>query len=90
MISGALIRGARGLLGWSAKILAQRAHVGTATVQRMEHSGREAHGHNRTIAKIEHALIEGGVRFTEGPQGEPGVQLISEFPDSKALGHRDS
>lgn len=87
MINGTLIRGARGLLGWSAKMLAQRAHVGTATVQRIEHSNSTAYGQQRTIEKIEHALIDGGVRFFEGPRGEFSVQLIPQFSASEALGH---
>jgi len=83
MINGTLIRGARGLLGWSAKVLAQRAHVGTATVQRIEHSNYDAYGQRRTFDKIEHALIDGGVSFIEGPSGEVGVQLKSKAPDQK-------
>ena len=81
MINGILIRGARGLLGWSAKKLAQRAHVGTATVQRIEHSHDAAYGQRRTIDRIEHALVDGGVHFTEGPAGELGVQLTPKVLD---------
>jgi ribosome-binding protein aMBF1 (putative translation factor) len=75
MINGTLIRGARVLLGWSAKDLAQHAHVGTATVQRIEHAKYDSYGQYRTVNKIEHALAEAGVRFTDGPDGEIGVQI---------------
>ena len=75
MINGTLIRGARGLLGWSAKELAQRARVGTATVQRIEHAKDLLYGQYRTIERIEHALVDGGVRFTEGADGELGVLI---------------
>ena len=73
--NGAMIRGARGLLGWSAQTLAQRAHVGTATVQRIENSKDVMCGRCRTIDKIERALVEAGVCFTEGSAGEIGVQI---------------
>ena len=73
--NGASIRGARGLLGWSAQTLAQRAHVGTATVQRIEHAKYSMCGQCRTIDKIERVLVEAGVRFTEGDAGEIGVQF---------------
>ena len=81
MINGTLIRGARGLLGWSAKELAQRAHVGTATVQRIEQAKYRLYGQYRTIERIEHALVDGGVRFTEGVDGEIGVQINPQLED---------
>jgi ribosome-binding protein aMBF1 (putative translation factor) len=82
MINGTLIRGARGLLGWSAKELARRAHVGTATVQRIEHSTYRLYGQCRTVERIEHALIDGGVHFTEGADGEIGVQLNRQVAET--------
>ena len=40
MISGAQVRAARALLGWTAKELARKANVGISTVQRIrERSG---------------------------------------------------
>ena len=75
MINGTLIRGARGLLGWSARTLAQRAHVGTATVQRIENAKYAFCGQYRTIDRIEHAFIDAGVRFIETSAGEIGVQI---------------
>ena len=70
-----MIRGARGLLGWSARTLAQRSHVGTATGQRIENANFAVYGQYRTIDKIEYALIDAGVRFTESSAGEIGVQI---------------
>jgi len=81
MINGTLIRGARGLLGWSANELAKRAQVGTATVQRIEHAKDLPHGQCRTIERIEHALVDGGVHFTEGADGEIGVQINPQLAD---------
>ena len=87
MINGTLIRGARGLLGLSAQALAQRAHVGTATVQRLENAKYAMCGQCRTIDKIERALVEAGVHFIEGCAGEIGVQ---NKPPAKPFrrGHR--
>jgi transcriptional regulator with XRE-family HTH domain len=81
MINGMLIRAARGLLGWSAKELAQRADVGTATLQRIEHDNDSLHVQYRTIERIEHALVDSGVRFTEGVDGEIGVQINRRSAD---------
>ena len=75
MINGALVRGARGLLGWSARSLAQRSQLGIATVQRIETAKFAVSGQYRTINKIEHALVDAGVRFAEGSNGEIGVQI---------------
>ena len=38
MISGAQVRAARALLGWTAKELARKAGVGISTVQRIENA----------------------------------------------------
>ena len=75
MITGSLVRGARGILGWSVQTLARRAHVGTATILRIEHARSSAAGQSRTIEKIERALADGGVHFTEGAHGEIGLSL---------------
>ena len=87
MINGTLIRGARGLLGLSAQALAQRAHVGTATVQRLENAKYAMCGQCRTIDKIERALVESGVHFIEGCAGEIGVQIKPPAKPSRR-GHR--
>ena len=79
MINGTLIRGARVLLGWSTKELAQRAHVGTATVQRIEHAKYHLYGQYRTVDRIEHALADAGVRFIDGPDREIGVQINQQL-----------
>jgi ribosome-binding protein aMBF1 (putative translation factor) len=82
MINGILIRGARGLLGWSTKELAQRAHVGTATVQRIEHANGVLYGQYRTIQKIERTFLDAGVCFSEGTDGKTiGVQIKQQLTD---------
>ncbi|MGB8363030.1 MAG: helix-turn-helix domain-containing protein [Rhizomicrobium sp.] len=77
MITGNLIRGARGLLGWSAKTLADRAHIGTATVLRIERASDIPHCYWQTIEKIQQALLGGGVRFIVEDDIGAGVQFTT-------------
>ena len=88
MINGALIRAARGLLGWSGKTLAERAHVGTATLQRIERASYVDCGQYGTIRKICDALMEEGIRFTEDTSGEIGLALTRE--KARELQHRST
>jgi transcriptional regulator with XRE-family HTH domain len=85
MITGNMIRGARALLGWSAKTLAGRAHVGTATILRIERGKSLQNSHYLTIDKIRQALLEGGVRFVEENNVGPSLQLLAEDCPKKAL-----
>jgi transcriptional regulator with XRE-family HTH domain len=71
----AQIRAARALLGWSQGQLARRAAVGPATLQRIEQSNGIVKGNFSTIIKIQKALEQAGIRFTEDDTGEIGVQL---------------
>ena len=70
-----MIRCAREMVGWSAGTLARRSHVGTATIQRIEAAKFAVYGQYRTINKIEHTLLDAGVRLTEGFDGEIGVYI---------------
>lgn len=78
MINGALIRAARALLGWSGKTLAERANIGTATLQRIEQANHIDASQFRTIQKIQHTLAEAGIRFLEDASGDIGVALTRE------------
>jgi hypothetical protein len=78
MITAAQIRAARALIGWTAVMLAERAHVGYQTVQRAEN----AEGVPKTTASnlfaIQRALEDGGVVFLEDGDirsGGVGVRL---------------
>jgi transcriptional regulator with XRE-family HTH domain len=71
----AQIRGARALLGWSQNQLAHKAGVGVATLQRIEQNEGVLKGNFSTILKIQRALEEAGIRFTEDGAGEIGVTL---------------
>jgi transcriptional regulator with XRE-family HTH domain len=69
MITGNSIRGARGLLGWSASTLAQKSRVGVATILRIERNSRSAYAQNRTLERIERTLAEAGLVIVEDTNG---------------------
>ena len=70
MVTSAQIRGARGLLNWTVRDLAEQAGVHRNTVTRAE---TEATGPGHAIVAIQRALETAGVEFTNGDQ--PGVRL---------------
>ena len=73
MISGAQVRAARALLGWTAKDLAQRASVGVSTVQRIENAQGIPNVHASNLASIQSTLEAAGIEFTNGDA--PGIRL---------------
>ena len=73
MITGAQMREARALLGWSRSHLARLAKVRPATIQRAEASEGEAAITLAHESAIRSLLEEAGVEFTNGDQ--PGVRL---------------
>jgi transcriptional regulator with XRE-family HTH domain len=80
MLRGVQIRMARTALGWSAQTLADKAHLGIATIQRAEQRGHDVPP--ITVANlfaIQRALEDAGVIFIDdGEQslgGGPGLRL---------------
>ena len=71
----AQIRAARALLGWSQSQLASAAGVGLATLQRIEQSEGVVKGNFATVLKIQNALEQAGIHFTNDEAGEIGVRL---------------
>jgi transcriptional regulator with XRE-family HTH domain len=71
----AQIRAARALLGWSQSQLASAAGVGLATLQRIEQSEGVVKGNFATVLKIQNALEQAGIHFTDDEAGEIGVHL---------------
>ena len=65
------LRAARGLLGWSQEMLAEKSGVGRATIADFEAGKRTPY--DRTITTLRAALKSAGVEFTNG--GQPGVRM---------------
>lgn len=75
MLSGRQIRAARGLLGISAKQLAELADVGWATIQRLEKVDLSETVRSGTLERVKEALEAEGVEFIGDPLLTPGVRL---------------
>jgi transcriptional regulator with XRE-family HTH domain len=86
MITGAQIRQARKLVGWSVKELGGRAKLAASTVQRAECVDGEPSITEAHAAAIRTALERAGVEFTKGD--EPGVKLIPLGKTAMRLGAR--
>jgi transcriptional regulator with XRE-family HTH domain len=71
----AQIRAARALLGWSQTQLAAAADVGLATLQRIEQSDGVVKGKFATVLKIQNALEQAGIQFTDDEGDGIGVRL---------------
>jgi transcriptional regulator with XRE-family HTH domain len=73
MISGAQIRGARGLLGWTTRELARRAIVSVSTVQLIENAGGRPNASREALAAVQNTLEAARIEFLDGDA--PGVRL---------------
>jgi transcriptional regulator with XRE-family HTH domain len=73
VITGAQIRQARKLAGWSVADLGRRAKLAASTVHRAECVDGEPPITEAHAAAIRYALERAGVDFTNGD--EPGVKL---------------
>lgn len=69
MITSRQIRAARGLLGWDAVVLAQKADLTKEAISRIESD--KVRPHESTLSKISRAFNDAGVEFTPNS----GVQL---------------
>jgi PAS domain-containing protein len=73
-ITGAQIRGARGILNWSVRDLAEAARISVAVLRRLEGCDGAAKGDPSPIAAVRQALETGGVEFVASALGKPGVR----------------
>lgn len=73
MITGAQIRGACGMLKWSARELADTSGLSLSTVKRMQAVDEVPSVAAKSLEAIRRTLEEAGVSFTNGE--EPGVKL---------------
>ena len=65
MITGEQIRGARAMLRWSAKDLADASGLGTATIQRMESTPGVPKSLATNLEFIQRTLEDAGIIFIE-------------------------
>ena len=72
-ISGAQVRAARGLLGWTVRDLARRAIVSIANVHTIEESRPVPSDMTAKLAALQETLEAVGIEFTDG--NAPGVRL---------------
>ena len=86
MITGAQIRQARKLVGWSVKELGDRTKLAASTVQRAECVDGEPSITEAHAAAIRKALETAGVEFINGDV--PGVKLIPMGKAAMRLGAR--
>lgn len=78
LITGAQIRAARGLLGWTAPQLAERAGLSYASIQRAENIDGISSMRATNLFAIQRALEDGGVIFLgagDNRTGGDGVRL---------------
>ena len=62
-------------MGWSQEKLARDAGVGLTTLQRIEQNEGVVKGNFSTILKIQKALEQAGIKFSDDEAGEIGVSL---------------
>ncbi len=71
------IRAARGLLHWSARVLAERAGVSISTVQRMERAGARVTSDTASGRRVQHVLEDAGIEFLADDDGL-GVRMTAK------------
>ena len=69
---------AGGLLGWSQGQLARAAVIGLATLGRIEQAEGIVKGNFSTVLKIQKALEDSGIHFTDDDVGTIGVSLLKK------------
>lgn len=75
MITSAQIRGARGLLDWSRRDLADHSGVSFASMMRLESFDGVPSSNVRTLESIKRAFENAGIEFIGTPDDRPGVRL---------------
>ena len=74
-MTGAQMRGARAMLGWSAGQLVTASKVSLATVQRAESTDGPVRMTAANVDAIRRALEDAGIEFISENGGGPGVRL---------------
>lgn len=74
-ITGAQVRAARALLGWTAEDAGQAAAITRKTVERFEHCEGVPDFRSDTLLRLRRAFEAAGVEFIGSPEDRPGVRL---------------
>ena len=74
MITAEQIRGARAMLRWSARKLAEMSGVSVPTIQRMESAVGVPKSISTNLDSIRRTLEDAGIAFIDDDEG-PGVRL---------------
>ncbi len=74
MITSAQIRGARGLLNWSRKELAEHSGISFASMMRLESFDGVPASNFKTLEAIKNAFEEAGLEFIGTPENGAGVR----------------
>lgn len=74
--TGAQICGARGILNWSVRDLADHACVSPAVIRRLEERDDAPAEPETASAQLKAALEKGGIQFLFPPVGKPGVRPV--------------
>ena len=75
MITAEQIRGARSMLRWSAKRLAEESGLSWPTIQRMESAQGVPSGLSKNLELVQRTLEYAGVIFIDEDELGPGVRL---------------
>ncbi len=74
MITSGQIKAGRGLVGWTARELAQRAEIGFSTLIRLESEEGVPSSNVRTLEAIKKAFEDAGIEFIGTPESGAGVR----------------
>lgn len=73
-LTGAQLRGARGMLNWSVKQLAARSGVSSAIIRRLEESNGGPFMSNEMMQSLRRVFSDAGIEFLFPSVGKPGVR----------------
>ena len=77
MITSSQIKAARGLIGWTARELAEKAGIGFSTLIRLESVDGVPSSHVKTLEAIKRAFEGAGLEFIGTPEAGAGVRWKS-------------
>lgn len=79
MITSGQIKSARGLIGWTARQLAEKAEIGFSTLIRLESEDGVPSSHVKTLEAIKNAFESAGIEFIGTPEEGAGVRWRPGF-----------